>query len=594
MAKEILYEMNIDGKELHYFSSFIVRQEFNAHHTFELTLDQDVIQSAESVTLEDAQDYVGRFLTVCFGDKEAGDNTFKGIITEVGLSQEEGLWGKIVLKGYSPTFLMEGGPHYTSFENRTLKDLLGECTKNVASNDMNVCNNPVFNDSIPYICQYGESNFRFINRLATEYGESFFYDGLNLYLGKPASPESVDLIYGKHISSMNFSMRLMPANINHYSYNSKNDQLLQGKLPGQYGQTGSYTQKALEVSEHLYRQPVRQPVKVRVSSQGDLDRYSKVHKQKVAASTVLLKGEGDSPKVKLGHYIKVKVSKKSPDPGHEEHGEYIVTRVEHRLYGIGAYENSFEAIPSYNEVIPVPEISKPVAENQIAYVKDNNDPDGMGRVRVQMLWQQEENLWTDWLRILTPDAGGSDKVSKNRGFVFIPEVGDQVVISFRYNDPNRPFVLGSMFNGKSGGGGGSGNNSKSLTSKSGCTVTLDDAKGSVVISDPGGSTVTLNGDGTMTISAPDKINIQSKEINIIADEKATIKGTNSVTIGSKEVSVDGSSKTTINSKAKVAIGAPSLELEGSTQLKLQSTGIIDVEGTTMTNLKGGMLNLNCG
>jgi len=38
--------------------------------------------------------------------------------------------------------------------------------------------------------------------------------------------------------------------------------------------------------------------------------------------------------------------------------------------------------------------------------------------------------------------------------VFIPEKGDQVLVGFRYNNPNRPFVLGSLFNGKNGGGGG--------------------------------------------------------------------------------------------------------------------------------------------
>ena len=52
---------------------------------------------------------------------------------------------------------------------------------------------------------------------------------------------------------------------------------------------------------------------------------------------------------------------------------------------------------------------------------------------------------TSWIRVLTPDAGSSGKVSSNRGFVFIPEKGDQVMIGFHYNDPNRPYVQGSLF-----------------------------------------------------------------------------------------------------------------------------------------------------
>lgn len=78
------------------------------------------------------------------------------------------------------------------------------------------------------------------------------------------------------------------------------------------------------------------------------------------------------------------------------------------------------------------------------------------------------------------------------------------MVAFRYDDPNRPFVLGSLFHGKSGTGGGSSNKTKSLTTRSGCTITLDDEKGSVTVADPTGSTIILNGDNTITIDAKDK------------------------------------------------------------------------------------------
>ena len=42
---------------------------------------------------------------------------------------------------------------------------------------------------------------------------------------------------------------------------------------------------------------------------------------------------------------------------------------------------------------------------------------------------------------MAPDAGSSSKVSKNRGFMAIPEVGDQVTINFQHNHPDRPFVM---------------------------------------------------------------------------------------------------------------------------------------------------------
>ena len=54
-------------------------------------------------------------------------------------------------------------------------------------------------------------------------------------------------------------------------------------------------------------------------------------------------------------------------------------------------------------------------------------------------------------------------------------------------------LMGSLFNGKTGTGGDSGNKKKSMTTRSGCTITLDDDAGSILITDPSGSKVLLGG-----------------------------------------------------------------------------------------------------
>ena len=59
---------------------------------------------------------------------------------------------------------------------------------------------------------------------------------------------------------------------------------------------------------------------------------------------------------------------------------------------------------------------------------------------------------------MTPDGGSSSDVKSNRGFVFIPEVGDQVLLG--HGDPARPYVLGSLFNGTTGGRGLEDNHKK--------------------------------------------------------------------------------------------------------------------------------------
>ena len=82
-------------------------------------------------------------------------------------------------------------------------------------------------------------------------------------------------------------------------------------------------------------------------------------------------------------------------------------------------------------------------------------------------------MQTGWVRVMTPDGGSSKDVKSNRGFVFIPEVGDQVLLGFRHGDSARPYVMGSLFNGVTGCGGFAANHKKSLTTRSGSTVTFD-------------------------------------------------------------------------------------------------------------------------
>lgn len=599
MAKEIYTDISIEGKKINHFSSIVISQQFNAHHTFQLVVSHDVMEQLGSYNLQSSQDYIGKRITIAFGEKSTSDHTFKGLITEVGMQQSQGLWGSVILKGYSPTYLLESGENYASFYKKSLSSIVKDLTGKMAVHDMHINVKPKNTKTIDYICQYRESNFNFINRLAAEYGEWFYYNGEDFYFGKPSQPSKVELVYGEHIEDMSFSMRVVPSKVTHFSYNSVDDKVNKSNSPSSVDGAGTYTKKAMSVSDELYSTPVVQPSLVRTPDKQQLDEYAKKQKGVQAAAAILLTIHGDNPSVKLGCTVNIKVAQKeSRSQDTPEHGEYLVSSITHNLSGTGEYTHTFEALPATTNYIPA-EVQRPIAETQMAIVKDNADPQNLGRVRVSMIWQEDKGEMTDWVRVLTPDAGSSDKVGKNRGFVFIPEVNDQVFVGFRYNDPNRPFVLGSVFHGKTAAGGGGGNKSKSLTTRSGSTVTLDDDKGSVTVSDPSGNTIVLNGDGTMTVTAPNKIDFNSKEINISGSDKVNVtsklidvSGENKVSLGSKEITADGSVKVALSSDTKVEIGAPSTNIEGQMELKLKSTGIVDMDGTTMTNVKGGMLNLN--
>ena len=124
---------------------------------------------------------------------------------------------------------------------------------------------------------------------------------------------------------------------------------------------------------------------------------------------------------------------------------------------------------------------------------------------------------------MTPDAGTSGEVSTNRGMVFIPEVGDHVMLGFRYNDPNRPFVMGSLFNGTIGAGGSSNNNIKSIYTRTGSTITFDEGASSILVKDPSGNTWFMDGAGNISVTAPNDITITAgKNMSVNVGENLSI------------------------------------------------------------------------
>ncbi|WP_228393935.1 phage baseplate assembly protein V, partial [Chryseobacterium artocarpi] len=150
----------------------------------------------------------------------------------------------------------------------------------------------------------------------------------------------------------------------------------------------------------------------------------------------------------------------------------------------------------------------------------NADPEGQGRVQVRFDWQMNDT--THFVRVMSPDAGGTDQITQNRGYVAIPEVGDQVMVNFVHSHPDRPFVMGGMFHGGIGLGGGVNNHMRSIQTKSGIKVLMNDDEKSVTIIDPSGNTYFMDGNGNISVTAPNDITFTAgKNMNINVGENMT-------------------------------------------------------------------------
>jgi uncharacterized protein involved in type VI secretion and phage assembly len=162
-----------------------------------------------------------------------------------------------------------------------------------------------------------------------------------------------------------------------------------------------------------------------------------------------------------------------------------------------------------------------------ALVSDIRDPDGPGRVLVTLPWSPDLNngRYEAWARVATCMAGN------NRGSWFIPDVNDEVLISFEAGDVRRPYVIGALWNGRdtppeSMDGAGQ-NFRKVLRSRNGVKVTLDDADGreQLILETPGGQTVTLrDGPGAIEIvdSNGNSVRLETSGVTVNAAAKVTV------------------------------------------------------------------------
>ena len=152
----------------------------------------------------------------------------------------------------------------------------------------------------------------------------------------------------------------------------------------------------------------------------------------------------------------------------------------------------------------------PLGETQPARVMDNNDPLKIGRVRVQFPWQEDKNQMTPWIRLIQPHSGAG------KGFHFIPEIGEEVLIGFESGNAEKPFVMGTHYNGsETSSYHTSGNDKKVIHTRSGTKIILNDAEGSVFIEDPSGNTYLMDGAGNINVNAPNDMTFTAgKNLNI--------------------------------------------------------------------------------
>jgi uncharacterized protein involved in type VI secretion and phage assembly len=190
-----------------------------------------------------------------------------------------------------------------------------------------------------------------------------------------------------------------------------------------------------------------------------------------------------------------------------------------------------------------------------AIVTNNKDPDGLGRVKVKLPWMADA-AETDWARIVAPMAGAG------RGVYFLPEVDDEVLVAFEHGNPELPYVLGALWNGKDKppeANSDGKNDIRSIKSRSGHVIRLTDTKDAEKI-----EIVDKSGKNSIVFSTKDG------SITIAADKDVSITSTN----------------------GKLKLSGKGVEITSTAEAKVEAKQNLDLKAGPQLNIKGSTVNIN--
>lgn len=474
-------------------------------------------------------------------ERGAPEKLFAGQITSVEADLREHGVAFLVLRCYDRSHLLHRGTKVRAFFQSTDSDIArriaGEHGLRASVDATSQVHTQIFQDNM--------TDYEFLMERARAVGHLVTVEDRTLHFKKPANfaKPPVEIDYGTNM--LEFHPRLTAASqvkeVSVRGWDPKNKRPFVGQaasaefqaVKAGLGRISSVVPRAFGI-EAGQRLVTDQPV----SSQAQGDTLAKAMLSELWSGDFRADGVAHgNPKIQPG--CKVKVG----GIGTLFAGEYFVTSTRHRFDSEGHYTTQFDvsgfSANTTADLILNGSSPGETASGRIAHglgvgiVTNNVDPEELGRVRVKFPWLADE-AESDWARVVAPMAGNG------RGFFFLPEVNDEVIVGFEQGDFNKPYVIGALWNGKdatplkaSEAVGGGMVNKRVIKSRSGHIITLDDSSGAekieiidktgknkiVIDSTPGKMTVEMSGDVEMNT----KTNVKVTGTNITVEGKAKIE-----------------------------------------------------------------------
>lgn len=597
------------GQKLTHYTRLRIEQSLFAHHRFELEVPFEELENPDELFFHQAhQDVCGKGITFSFEpvlEKGSFDFAFKGIVTEIALKNTDSMVNVFVLKGYSPTILMEDCQTRKTFIDQSIGQIaeavLGKYPRNMLRRQLN----PKHSDKLPYVVQYNETNFAFLNRLAAEYGEWFYYNGKELTMGEPASSKAINFEVNG-IQTCNMSVSLRPSQFKLANYNYEQDEhYVSASKDQSVDGLGKFSSFALDESEKLFGQASEQTLAKPFQSQREVDEAAKTQKAVGANFLVDFRGSGESPDFMVGSVLDVSgVRPKKDGQTKDSFGKYRVIEITHEVDGNGNYGNHFKAIPESAAYPPAnPQVAHPAAHSDLAKVIDNDDPEKLGRVRVEFLWPSngKESVW---MRVGHPYTG------EGKGMVFIPEVEAQVMVAYQDKCPQMPYVATSLYHKHSSERYTSTDNYlKKILFKGGNMLSfLDDPdkdlqqimitnadkmdKASLIITFTENGQIELQTQGDILLKAKKNISLKANNISLEAQGNISLEATGIKLKANKNIEQEATASLKLKGLEISVEADTNVEITANAQLKLASAATTDISGGAMVKVAAAIIKLN--
>ena len=533
-------------------------------------------ETDKDVVFRDSTQLIGKSIEIKASSKKtsleegisADAFDFKGVIIDVNASRATASAQSASIIAASYDCLLQNAPHCRSFEDKTLKEIVDTVLQ--PYKDIQGVIKPRFASKIPYIVQYNQSDFDFIRMLAVRFGEWMYNTGTKFIFGEfdNSNAATASLQYpGGSLMSYGLSQEMNSFAFNHllsnhYAFGTGKETITNAGNSQADAKYNDWTDKAYEASKQRFAQEQIMPLfSGGFDNQKDdegadtITEYSvKVlaHGQKARLMTV--HGSSKLAMLKIGQTFVIcdnaqNVSGQNTDI---KQNALRIIGINHAFDYSQDYSNSFTAVPN---ACNYPSYSNanvfPTAPSQRATVVDNKDERNLGRIRVQFPWQkvQDDKMMSPWLRIAVPYSGNI------KGHLFIPEIGEEVMVGFEMDNAERPYIIGALYNGGKGKPDeewaaskedkGTSNNIKAIRTRNGHTILFNDRgdAGVIEIYDNKNNTyhitlsaddkkitiysagdIEINADGSISMTAKDNVNIKANSnVSVNADKEVTIQ-----------------------------------------------------------------------